>query len=65
MIGRISGEKLLLDMRTIREEDMAYLESVFRDGKILQRDMSPQKKTYPQKNEIRQKDEMPRKEREQ
>lgn len=65
VIGRISGEKLLLDMRTIREEEIAYLESVFRDGKILQRDMSPQKKTYPQKNEIRQKDEMPRKEGEQ
>ena len=38
VIGRISGEKLLLDMRTIREEDMAYLESVFRDGKILQKE---------------------------
>ena len=38
VIGRISGEKLLLDMRTIREEEMAYLESVFRDGTIQQKE---------------------------
>lgn len=38
VIGRISGEKLLLDLRTIREEETAYLEAVFHNGEILRKE---------------------------
>ena len=37
VIGRIAGEKVLLDMRTIDEEDIPYLAEQFTGGRILRK----------------------------
>lgn len=51
VIGRISGEKFLLDMRTVQEEERAYLEEVFRKGEILRKDEITGKKGAPGRSE--------------